>query len=284
MAISFDRLRYVEPSPEARRVLWHVLSVGAVSRDEPERHEAHDKPGAFLFWVASGRGTLQFKSGSFSLRPGSRSWLLDLRRPRTYVPAPGSRLITNGLRFAGPGVEAWLDLLGCESEFVFTRREDGASIRRAQRHILELVASRPRAYEWHVHTLVTGILGILLQARGLLMESVKQVPPAVTRVVNAVCADPTRPWRARELAEVARISYSGLRALFKGVQGETLKEFLTRTRLEQARLRLCDPRLAIKDVARELNFSSEYYFSHFFREATGMSPSRFRLMSKPRPA
>lgn len=284
MAISFDRLHTVEPSPEARRVLWHVLSVGAVSRDEPERHDAHDKPGAFLFWVASGRGTLEFKGGSFSLRPGSRAWLLDLRHPRTYVPAPGSRLVTYGLRFSGPGVEAWLDLLGSESEFVFPRREDGASIRRAQRQILDLVKSRPRAYEWQVHTLVTGILGILLQARGLPVEPAKRVPPAVTRVVNAVSADPARAWRARELAEVARISYSGLRALFKEVQGETLKEFLKRIRLEQARLRLCDPRLSIKEVARELNFSSQYYFSHFFRKATGMSPTRFRLLSRLRPA
>jgi len=73
MAISFDRLHLVEPSPEARRLLWHVLSVGIVARDEPEHHEAHDKPGAFLFRVASGRGTLQFKSGSFPLRTGPRS-------------------------------------------------------------------------------------------------------------------------------------------------------------------------------------------------------------------
>jgi hypothetical protein len=100
MAISFDRLHLVEPSPEARRLLWHVLSVGVVSRDEPERHEAHDKPGAFLFWMVSGQGTLKFKNGSFPLRTGPRCWLLDLRHPRVYVPAPGRKLVTNGLRYA----------------------------------------------------------------------------------------------------------------------------------------------------------------------------------------
>jgi len=82
MAISFDRLHQVEPSPEARRLLWHVLSVGVVTRNEAERREAHDKPGAFLFWVSSGKGTLDVGERSFHLRPGSRCWLLDMRQPR----------------------------------------------------------------------------------------------------------------------------------------------------------------------------------------------------------
>ena len=32
----------------------------------------------------------------------------------------------------------------------------------------------------------------------------------------------------------------------------------------------------IKDVAGQLNFSSEFYFSHFFRHHTGMTPTEFR--------
>ena len=277
MAISFDRVHYVEPSAEARRLLWHVLSVGVGSRDEPERHEAHDKPGAFLCWIVSGHGTLTFKNGSLPLRTGPRCWLLDLRQARAYVPAPGRRLVTNGFRFAGPGVEAWLDLLGCESEFIFARPGQMAAIRGAQRHIVDLVTRRPESYEWQVHTLITQTLGLLLQARGVLRKQNRALLPDVARVLTAVSADPARDWKAGELAGRAAVSYSSLRAHFFAAQGETLKQFLQRTRLEQARLKLCDPRLTIKDVARELDFSSEHYFSHFFRNATGMSPSQFKL-------
>jgi len=284
MAVSFERLHQVDPSAEARRLLWHVLSVGVVTRDEPERREAHDKPGAFLFWVSSGKGTLEAGERSFHLRPGPRCWLLDLRQPRSYIPAPGRRLVTNGLRFVGPGVEAWLELLGPGSEFAFAQPGDLASIRRTQRHIIELVTRRPRACEWRVHMLVTQMLGLLLGVRRVLSEPAQPVPPAVARVVAAVGANPARKWRARELARVARISYSGLRTQFKRARGETLREFLHRTRLEQARLRLGDPQLACKDVARLLDFSSEHEFSHFFRRATGISPSQFRLMAKTRQA
>jgi AraC-like DNA-binding protein len=280
VAISFDRLHQVEPSPEARRLLWHVLSAGVVARDEPERRAAHDKPGAFLFWVSSGQGTLQVGERSFPLRAGSRCWLLDLRQPRNYLPAPGRKLITNGLRFAGPGVEAWLELLGASSEFVFTQPGDLASIRRVQRQIIELILRRPRAFEWRVHMLITQILGLLLDVRRVLSEPAKPVPPAVARVVHAVCANPARKWQARELAKVAGVSYSGLRSRFKQAEGQTLREFLRRIRLEQARLLLGDPQLTCKDVARQLDFSSEYEFSHFFRRAAGISPSQFRMSQR----
>ncbi len=59
MAISFRRLQYVEPSPEARRRLWHVLSAGVVTRDEPDRRGRSDQPGAGLFRIFTGRGTRQ---------------------------------------------------------------------------------------------------------------------------------------------------------------------------------------------------------------------------------
>ena len=48
----------------------------------------------------------------------------------------------------------------------------------------------------------------------------------------------------------------------------------------QARQLLCDDRLAIKEVSARLSFSSEFYFSRFFRKKTGMSPRQFRQSIK----
>jgi AraC-like DNA-binding protein len=43
---------------------------------------------------------------------------------------------------------------------------------------------------------------------------------------------------------------------------------------------LADYSLTVKEVAERLNFSSEYYFSHFFRNAAGISPTEFRLATR----
>lgn len=275
MAISFARVHRLEPSAVARRLLWHVLSVGEVARDEAEHHDAFDKPGAYFFRVVSGRGALRYGRLELPLGPGRRCWLLDLQRPRTYLPEPGATLVTQGVRFAGPGVAAWLESLATEEPFLLPAQQQ-AAVRQIHRHLVALVTRQPRHFEWQVHTLVHQVLGLLLSARGLLTERSATPPPAVSRILEAVAAKPEHRWQARDLVRRSGVSYSSLRTVFKQTQGSTLKEFLTRTRLDAARLRLGDPRLTIKEVARTLDFSSEHYFSHFFRRHTGVTPTQYR--------
>lgn len=276
MAISFAKLYFAEPSLLARRLLWHVLSVGSVTRDEPEHHDGHDKPGWFLFWVASGEGRLQLEHRAFELAPGPRCWLLDLRQPRAYLPAPGRNLVTASVRFSGLGMDVWREALGPDEEFVFRRPQDWDGVRQAQRRILALVRRRPGGYEWRIHRILVELLGLLLRVRGVLGVAAGPAPEPVKRVIDAVLADPMRDWRAKELGSLAGVSYSALRSLFKASQHESLHEFLQRTRLDQARVLLCDPRLSVKQVAERLHFSSDVYFSHFFRRATGLTPGEFR--------
>mgnify|MGYP000901130067 CR=1 FL=1 len=276
MAISFAQLRFAEPTPEARRLLWHVLSIGSVSRDEPERHAGLDKAGLFLFRVAAGRGQLEMMGQNYLLERGHRCWLVDLRRARNYLPADAQPLRTEGVRFSGPGVEAWLELLGTDPVFTLPPGVLHLRLRRLRR----LVQRRPPQYEWAVHSELTELWGELLAARCVFTMPKTAVPPSVARVLEAVFADPARDWRARELAVVAGVSSSGLRTHLQSARGDTLRRFLQGTRLDLARRWLGDPRLTIKEVARRLNFSSEFHFSRFFRRGAGMSPTRFRDRSR----
>ena len=280
MVISYEPVHVALPSLESRRILWHVLSQGIGSRDEPEHHEIHDKPGALLIWILSGHGSIQIENGSFPVHTGPSCWLLDLTCTRTYLPAPDTTLVTTGLHFSGPALEVWLDLLGCGREFSFSKPSDMVAIRRVHRRIIDLVTRQPLEYEWQSHLLITQVLGMLLRARGVLFNPHRFFPEPVAKVLDAVSSDRTRNWSVLELADLSGTSYSSLRSLFKQACGESIKEFLQRNRLEQARLRLRDPRLSVKEVAYELNFASEQYFSYFFRAAAGMSPAQFRNLVK----
>lgn len=276
MPISISQLYFAESTPRARRLLWRVLSVGKVGRDEPERHAGEDKAGLFLFWVERGCGCLKLRQSKYDLGTGPRCWLVDLRQPRDYLPKDGVRLVTAGFRFQGPGLEVWQEMLDAPGEFHFKQVADFEAVQRGQRRLLRLVRRRPVGWEWQVHEIITDVLGHLLELRGIFKTPRAEVPAPVKRVLDAVLATPTRDWQARELAAISTVSYSRLRDMFKKSQQETLHEFLQRTRLDEARQLLCDHRLTIKDIAARLNFSSEFYFSHFFRCATGMSPTRFR--------
>lgn len=264
----------------ARRLLWHVLSIGRVWRDEPESHPALDKASLFVFRVVSGHDALLLPGRRWELSAGPRCWLVDMRQPRTYLPSGGQRLVTAGFRFSGPGLEAWLGALGGSREFRFQSPCEMLFLSRAQQRLLRLVTRRPAGYEWQAHEIITRVLGRLLSVRRVFAAEPPVVPVPVRRVLDAVLANPARAWRAAELAGIARVSYSGLRSLFKAVQHESLHDFLRRTRLDQARLLLADERLSVKEVALRLNFSSESYFSHWFRRNTGLTPSVFRSSAR----
>jgi AraC-like DNA-binding protein len=272
---SADKLIFVDPSPVARRLLWHLFSIGSRRVVQADRHERFEKPGAHLFWVQSGAGELEYKSSRGELKRGKSVWLVDMSKPRNYLPAPGKHLTITGFRFGGPGLEFWHEEIRDEdnAEFVL---DDSRFVTRTQAELLRLVRRRPTGWEWQVHMRITELLGALLMTRKLLDSPHAELPEPVIRVLNAIAANPLRDWKAKELAVVGKVSYSGLRAAFQKSGQGTIHEHIQRARLDQARLLLADKRLSIKDVSGQLSFSSEFYFSHFFRHHTGMTPTEFR--------
>jgi AraC-like DNA-binding protein len=228
-----------------------------------------------LFWVQSGEGELEYKSKRFALRRGKEVWLVDMARPRTYIPAPARHLTIAGFRFGGPGLEFWHEAFRDDENAEFAL-EDLKLVARSQSELLRLVRRRPTGWEWQVHVIITNLLGKLLVSRRLLDSPQAELPAPVVRVLNAISANPLKDWKAKELAMVGKVSYSGLRAAFQKSGQGTVHEHIQRARLDQARLLLADKRLSVKDVAGQMSFSSEFYFSHFFRHHTGMTPTDFR--------
>ena len=276
---SAENLIFVDPSPVARRLLWHLFSIGSRRVTQTDRHERFEKPGAHLFWVQSGEGELEHKSSRFGLKRGKSVLLVDMSKPRTYIPAPGRHLAITGFRFGGPGLEFWHEAIQDEENPEFAV-DDFRFVTRTQNELLRLVRRRPSGWEWQVHVVITNLLGKLLMSRGLLTSPHAELPVPVVRVLNAIATNPLRDWKARELATIGKVSYSGLRAAFQKSGQGTVHEHIQRARLDQSRLLLADKRLSIKDVAGQLSFSSEFYFSHFFRHHTGMTPTEFRRHQK----
>ena len=268
-------LQAVVPSAKARSLLWHAFSLDTAYLETADDHEPFEKPGAHLFWVLSGHGTLETDGNKYLLQPGKSVWFVDMTRVRTYAPTAGQQLVKRGIRFGGPGLDNWHKELGGSKQAQF-EPTNPAPLHKAFRDLWRTCQRKRPGWEWQVHVVITNILGRLLMSRSLLDSPHVELPAPVLRVLNAIAANPFRDWRAKELATVAKVSYSGLRALFRSTGQGTIHQQIQRARLDQARLLLADERLSVKDVAAQLNFSSEFYFSHFFRHGAGMSPSEFR--------
>lgn len=81
-----------------------------------------------------------------------------------------------------------------------------------------------------------------------------------------------------ELAKKHNISTSWLTRLFKKHLNMSPQQYLTKVRIEKAKLLLSSTN-SIKEIAFTVGYSDPLYFSRVFRKITGMSPSEYRNQS-----
>ena len=78
------------------------------------------------------------------------------------------------------------------------------------------------------------------------------------------------------LAAAMKLSPEQLSRRFHRDFGMTVKTCMSRRLLRQAMAKLAQPGMTARRTARDLKFSSEFYFSRFFKQHAGLSPRQFK--------
>lgn len=84
------------------------------------------------------------------------------------------------------------------------------------------------------------------------------------------------PITVKKIAEQVHMNPTYFCQYFKLQTGETVLEFVTRVRLEQARRLLADPSAKLRAVSRAVGYQDVRYFSRLFRQHFGQLPSEYR--------
>jgi AraC-like DNA-binding protein len=99
-------------------------------------------------------------------------------------------------------------------------------------------------------------------------------PRIVARVIDAIHAEPDRPWTAAEMADVAGVSVRRLQEGFRLSLGRTPRECLTEIRLAGVRTELASgAACSVTDVALKWGFTHFGRFAAAFRQRYGVPPS-----------
>ncbi|MNO28209.1 putative response regulatory protein [compost metagenome] len=85
---------------------------------------------------------------------------------------------------------------------------------------------------------------------------------------------------ASDIAEGVYLSPTYVRLLFKQETGETLFEYLTKVRIEQAKTLLKDPQNKLYEVCYAVGYTDPSHFSKLFKKITGSTPSAYREQYK----
>jgi AraC-like DNA-binding protein len=100
-------------------------------------------------------------------------------------------------------------------------------------------------------------------------------PRIVTRVLDALRADPARPWSAADMADVAGVSVRRLQEGFREYVGRTPRECLTEIRLAAVHADMTSGAVAsVTDAAMKWGFTHTGRFAAAFRTKYGVAPSQ----------
>ena len=98
----------------------------------------------------------------------------------------------------------------------------------------------------------------------------------IAELVERIIADPGDDWTIQSLASIARMSRATLMRRFRESTGATVGAFVARARLIAASELLRTGDRNVATVASQSGYRSESAFSRAFRDATGVTPARFR--------
>lgn len=79
-----------------------------------------------------------------------------------------------------------------------------------------------------------------------------------------------------QIAEEVYLSPTYVSLLYKQETGETLFEYLTKVRIEKAKVLLQDPRNKFYEISGAVGYSDPSHFSKLFKKITGLTPSAYR--------
>lgn len=78
-----------------------------------------------------------------------------------------------------------------------------------------------------------------------------------------------------ELSEVVQLAPTYLSRAFKEITGYSVIEFFNKIKIDKAKELIIEGNKRVKEVARTLGFTDEFYFSRIFKKIEGISPSEY---------
>jgi len=135
----------------------------------------------------------------------------------------------------------------------------------------------PRAAEAYIHFVEMAVHRMAEHLTAQLAPALDSLPAAVERACGLIRSEGlVRPLTLADTARRCGVSQGHLSRAFHHATGFTFREYLARTRAEQARELLRDPRRNITEAAFAAGFQSVSQFHRVFRKVYGMAPGEMR--------
>ncbi|MCB1954090.1 MAG: helix-turn-helix domain-containing protein [Rhodocyclaceae bacterium] len=109
-----------------------------------------------------------------------------------------------------------------------------------------------------------------------------RIPARIRQALNVIHAHYAAPLTAADVAAAVNLSPGHLREVFRACMGQTLHDYLSDYRLDQAMQLLASPEPGIAEIAQRCGFSDQSALTRSLKRRRGITPGDYRNAVCPR--
>ncbi|MDA7025405.1 AraC family transcriptional regulator [Bacillus sp. CLL-7-23] len=98
---------------------------------------------------------------------------------------------------------------------------------------------------------------------------------AIAETKRFIKAHSDASFTLNQLAKMAGISAKHYSETFKRLYGQSVTEFITETRITKAKRLMAKASYKLREIANQIGYQDEFYFSRTFKKQTGLSPTAY---------
>jgi len=260
----------------SRGAPFHLQMTGISRCDGSYRIARRPSESFFVFeHVMEGHGFLEIGGGHFEPCAGD-VYFIDGRLAHSYWSSSDDPWTKIWFNVEGPLVASLIDLYGFAGSYLFKN----CPLEHIFRLGFETARDNPSRAQEQAALCVHEIAQELARRVKSEQPSRSSLPEGIVNVKAKLDRELFRTPPLKELCRISGLSASQTLRLFKAAYGATPIQYSLDRRIASAKLMLSGSAKSVKEIARDLGFADEYYFSNMFKARSGSSPSAYRKLSR----
>lgn len=262
-------------TPTDYNVPFAIKSIGISYKDSSYHiHRELDKSNIHVIeYVISGQGTVNTPNGTFHPIAGD-SYFLRANEVHDFYSDPEDPMEKLWVTVIGTLPPAMLDSYGLKESRLLAGIDTS--------HYLEQMINIVKSSEDDIEAMNAKCCVVFHRLCQFIYSSLQSdeqkdaIPKNIVRLKNYIDFHLDEPLTIEKCASISYLSPSQTTRKFNQYYGMAPYEYYNNRRIQWAQELLRTSYYTIHDIAKHLGFQDQYYFSKYFKQKCGKSPSEFR--------
>lgn len=275
----FLRSLYATPADWQRDLFYSAVRAGHLRAGADHHIERETYSGHEFILCLAGKGWAQIGGRRHEVGADQLLWV-NCHHPHCYGAQPQDPWEVLWIRAEGRPLDRLAQLLEVQWRPVIEDFNSRAASLEFERVFQHMEGGRPSDAA-RVNASVTAIISLAFDSRLSQTDDIRpELPAAVQRGLEKMRLYFHTAIRVADLAALSSMSESHFSRLFKSCIGTSPIDWLRRERINQAKHRLIESDDPVKEVARQVGYSDQFFFSKDFKRMTRMTPTQFRQQER----